>query len=154
MSIFTFHLNITNRSITFSIKEPPNSMHCVDSVDARKIFEIRNICFMVTECHMFWSLFIFTQHGNLHQLVVTISRVTYFIRHAKGETDLAKTKNKVATEFGNNQGKWTGKVKIRLWMKFLPLGKACFKGRTFVSSGLSTKTSFNFCICSTPLRNC
>ena len=29
--ILTFHLTTTNRSITLSMKEPPNNMHCVDT---------------------------------------------------------------------------------------------------------------------------
>ena len=41
--------------------------------------------------NMFWNLFIFrgTEHGNLHQLPVTISRVTHFILQAHTGSDVS-----------------------------------------------------------------
>ena len=43
--MFTFHRTITYRNITFSTKERPNTIQCVDSAEARTcyIFKITNI---------------------------------------------------------------------------------------------------------------
>ena len=43
--MFTFHRTTTDRNITFSTKERPNNIQCVDSAEARTcyIFKITNI---------------------------------------------------------------------------------------------------------------
>ena len=43
--MFTFHRTTTDRSITFSTKERPNNIQCVDSAETRTcyIFKITNI---------------------------------------------------------------------------------------------------------------
>ncbi len=43
--MFTFHRTTTDRNITFSTKERPNNIQCVDSAETRTcyIFKITNI---------------------------------------------------------------------------------------------------------------
>ena len=57
---------------------------------------------------MFWSLFKYfasTEHGNLHQLCVTKSRVTYFILQAHTGTGVSHSQHwkKLGRGFGKMQ---------------------------------------------------
>ena len=55
-----------------------------------------------------------TQHGNLHQLSVTMSRVTYFILRANIGTSVSRSQaqEKLGRGVGRNAGEWTGRVEI------------------------------------------
>ena len=60
---------------------------CMDSISVRQFItsQARLIyCCYDAEYHMLWSLFIFCKqlHGNLHQSLLTMSRVTCFIPRA------------------------------------------------------------------------
>ena len=56
-----------------------------------------------------------TQHGNLHQLSVTMSRVTCFIlpAHTGSGVSHSRHRKKIGTVLGKKAGKWTGRVEIR-----------------------------------------
>jgi len=54
-----------------------------------------------------------TQHGNLHQLSVTINRVTYFILRATQVPVLATANTgKNPERLWENTGEWAGRVEI------------------------------------------
>ena len=54
-----------------------------------------------------------TQLGDLHQLSLTMSRVTYFFLRAHTGTVLATINaGKTREGFGKNAGKWTGRIEI------------------------------------------
>ena len=53
------------------------------------------------------------QHGNMHQLSVTMSNVTYFILLAHTGTGVSHaqpTQEKLGRGFRKNAGEWTGRV--------------------------------------------
>ena len=64
-----------------------------------------------------------TEHGNLHQLSVTTSRVTILFCRPTQEPKLATANTGKTREiFGKNEGEWTGKEETR--KKSLAIGEA------------------------------
>ena len=63
--MFTFHRTITYRNITFSTKEHPNNIQCVDSAEARTCYIFKITTSLIpcynTQSHMFWRLSIFKE---------------------------------------------------------------------------------------------
>ena len=55
-----------------------------------------------------------TQHGNLHQMPVMMSRVTYFVLRAQTRTGVNHSQHRKNSGevFGNNADEWTGRVEI------------------------------------------
>ena len=80
-------------------------------------------------CFGAYLYFAETQHGNLHQLSVTMSRVTYLILRAYTATGVShsqhrKKHTKTLGRFWKNAGEWTGRVEISK-EKSLAAGVAC-----------------------------
>ena len=114
---------------------------------------------------MFWSLSIFTGHGNLHKSSVTTSKVTYFILPAHTGTGVSHSQTQEALRrevLGKkNAGEWIGRVEIskgkipgsrRSMHGYILTSDLlhAFKGEP-LSSGCSHRRDFNFCVRSSPL---
>ena len=74
-----------------------------------------------------------THQGNLHQSSVTMSRMTYFILRVHSGTCLTtnntekkEEKKKLRRSFGENEGEWTGNVKIS--KKYIPGSRRSMHG--------------------------
>ena len=107
---------------------------------------------------------------NLHQLSVTMSRVSYFslrthtgtgVSHSQHRKKQQQTKNKQKTpkRFGRNSGEWTKRVEIskeripssrRRMNLYRPTPG--FKGRIFELWILLNRWELNFCLRSSPLQ--
>ena len=110
---------------------------------------------------MFWNIyFVGTQHRNLHQLPVMISRVTCFILRAYTGTSVSHNQHRKTWERFWKKMLVNGLEGQKLARKKSPtVSVACmaiywptpgFKGRTFKLCVLN-RWDFNFCIHSSPL---
>ena len=97
-----------------------------------------------------------TQHGNLHRLSVTMSRVTYFILRAHTGSGVSHGQHrKISWEvLGQNAGEWTERVQIskeeilgsrRSMLGFVYGPAPGLKGRTWGSGSLISASAVPHC---------
>ena len=76
-----------------------------------------------------------TQHGNLHQLSVSMSRVTNFIFGPTQEPVLATANTgKTRERFWKNASEWTGRIEIR--KEEIPSSRCSMHGHILTCSRL------------------
>ena len=104
-----------------------------------------------------------TQHGDLPQLSVMMSRVTYSILRAHTGTGVSHSQHKKNSRdvWGKNADEWTKRVKLAR-KKSLAVGLACrtisgpvpgFKKKRTFAFWVPNRWVFHFCVWSTPLRS-